>query len=229
MKKTRRMHLTKDEVESILTVARKDSKRNWCALVLALNHGCRVSELAGGRKESYKTVNGVTKHIPAMLPLQLTDIDFKNKQNTIRRLKGSRDTTQPFINHRGKPLLSDESAIREYLAERIDDGSGLLFTGQKGPLSRWTLDEMFKKYCREASAQRVEKGFPAIPEEAMHFHTIRHTTGTFISSTPDATVFKTAAWLGHANVQNAQIYWHPDSRAIGSYVQQSMVRTFAGL
>jgi|SRR6516225_1640777 integrase len=226
MNSSGRVHLKVDEIEAILRVAQKDSKRNALAICLAFNHGLRVSELAGGRKESTKVVDGVEKYTPSLLPLQLSDIDFKNKQITIRRLKGSRETTQPFIYHRGKTWLSDEAALRTYLEERIEDGSGLLFTGQKGALSRWTLEVAFRKYREEASKEREAKGKPPIPD--VSFHALKHSTGTHLSSQDGATVYKTAAWLGHANVQNAQIYWHPDQRSIGEFVQRSMVRAASG-
>jgi hypothetical protein len=84
-------------------------------------------------------------------------------------------TRQPLINHRGKPTLSDKPAIEAYLRERIDDGSGLFFTGQKGQLTRWTLGKMFRSYCQQVSSARVSRGEQAIPEEAQRFHAIKHT------------------------------------------------------
>jgi integrase len=221
----KRTHLNKDEIEQVLEYARKDSVRNWCALVIGFNHGCRVSELVGGRKQQRKS--GVL--IPAIAPLRVSDIDFKNRQITIRRLKGSRDTTQPLIDYRGKPALSDSAALKAYFAVRTDDGSGLLFVGQKGRMTRWTLNAIFREYCEAVSAERVVKGQPAIPEDAMHWHVLRHSVATMIASQPGATVFQVAAHLGHANVQNAQIYWHPDSRANGVHVQKALSSAFAGL
>src|SRR5271157_5729190 len=116
-----RMHLLPSEIEEILQLARETSSRDWAILALAFNHGCRVSELAGGT---------MTKDGIAVPPVRLVDIDMKNKQITVRRLKGSLTTTQSFVDLRGKPHLSDSAALQAYAKERIDDGSGLLFTGQ---------------------------------------------------------------------------------------------------
>lgn len=191
---------------------------------MAFNHGLRVSEVVGGRKAVQKG----EVLVPALAPLMLADIDFKNRQITIRRLKNSRDTTHPFIDQRGKPALSDTAALRAYLTERIDDGSGLLFTGQKGAMTRWTLNNIFREYCQAVSAERVKNGQPAIPEDAMHFHVMRHSVATLIANQPGATVFQVAAHLGHKNVQNAQIYWHPDDRANGAHVQRALSSAFGG-
>lgn len=160
-----RIHLTAAEMFDVIELARKTSARDWCVLVLALNHCCRVSELAGGAP--------ATATRPAILPLRLVDVEATHV--TIRRLKGSMTTRQPLINHRGKPTLSDKAAIEAYLKERIDDGSGLFFTGQKGRLTRWTLEKMFRRYCKQVSDARVARGKQAIPQDAWRFHAIKHT------------------------------------------------------
>jgi hypothetical protein len=76
---------------------------------------------------------------------------------------------------RGKPALSEVAALKAYLKVRIEDGSGALFTGQKGPMRRWTLTRMFRSYCEKVSAARVARGLAPIVKNAMHFHSIKHT------------------------------------------------------
>ena len=132
-----RVHLEMDELEELLGLARKTDARSWCILTLAFNHGLRVSECAGGAP----TIPG--KNRPAIPPLTFRDIDMKHRTIRVRRLKGSLETVQAFVEHRGKPALSDYACLRAYLAVRIDDGSNLLFTGQKGPLHRWALNRMY--------------------------------------------------------------------------------------
>lgn len=78
-------------------------------IVLAYRHGMRTSEVCG---------------------LKLADVDMKNNQLTIRRLKGSLKTTQPLSDHRGEPLLSEKKALRAWLAERGDHPSAYVFTSQ---------------------------------------------------------------------------------------------------
>ena len=88
---TQRAHLLPAEIEEILQLTRKTSGRDWAILCLAFNHGMRVSELAGG-----SVVDGVK-----FPPLRVVDIDVKNRQITIRRLKGSLITVQAFVDLRG--------------------------------------------------------------------------------------------------------------------------------
>src|ERR1700677_4844766 len=105
----KRFHLTASEILEIFELARATSARDWCVLVLALNHCCRASELAGGAP--------ATTSQPARSAVRLVDVDATHI--TIRRLKGSLTTREPFINHRGKPAVSDKPAIEAYLKERI--------------------------------------------------------------------------------------------------------------
>src|SRR4029077_18030531 len=131
-----RTHLEMDEIEELLELARKTDPRSWCILTLAFNHGLRVSECAGGAP----AIQG--KNRPAIPPLMLSDIDMRHRTVRVRRLKGSLETTQAFVEHRGKPALSDYACLKTYLMLRINDGSDFLFTGQKGPLHRWALNRM---------------------------------------------------------------------------------------
>jgi integrase len=212
----KRFHLTADEMFEVLDLARKTSARDWCVLVLALNHCCRVSELAGGAP--------ATKNRPAEPPLRLIDVEANHI--TIRRLKGSLTTRQPLINHRGRPTLSDKPAIEAYLKERIDDGSGLFFTGQKGRLTRWTLDKMFRRYCQLVSAARVVRGGQPIPDEAQRFHALKHTGVTFVVQ-GSKDLLATKDWAGHASISSTMIYAHPDARQTAQYAQSALGNAFA--
>jgi integrase len=204
-------------MEEILELARKTSTRDWAILCLALNHGMRVSELAGGSGD------GEVK----FPPLRLVDVDVKNRQITIRRLKGSLVTTQAFVDLRGKPHLSDSAALKAYLGERIDDGSGLLFTGQKGPLTRFTLNKMFHKYCEQVSVARVTRGLAPIPPTAFKFHSIKHTTAqTMIDNGAD--VYQVKAHLGHAAISSTERYLVPNQRIAHQYVQRAFGQAFSG-
>ena len=132
-----RTHLSESEMLDVLELARKTNIRDWAILVLAFHHGLRVTEV---------------------LELNLEDsINWKDRTLTVKRLKGSLTTTQPLVEMRGKPALSELVALKAYIKIRIEDGSGRLFTGQKGALRRWTLTRMFRAYCEQVSAARVAK------------------------------------------------------------------------
>src|SRR5216683_5356337 len=119
-----RTHLTENEISEILELARQTDARAWAIFVLAFNHGLRVTEVLNLRLDG--------------------DINWKDRTIRIARLKGSMTTTQMLVEMRGKPALSEIGALKAYLKIRIEDGSGRLFTGQKGPLQRWTLTRMFR-------------------------------------------------------------------------------------
>lgn len=117
-------------------------------------------------------------------------------------------------------------AIEAYLRERMDDGSGLFFTGQKGRLTRWTLGKMFRSYCQQVSSARVSRGEQAIPEEAQRFHAIKHTGVTFVAQ-GSKDLLATKDWAGHASISGTMIYAHPDARQTAQYAQSALGNAFA--
>jgi type 1 fimbriae regulatory protein FimB len=204
----KRFHLFDGEVEELCQTARDDKDyRLWCAVVFGFNHGFRVSELAGGSKNA------------GILPLQLSDIDIKERRVHVRRLKGGVDMMHHLIDLRGNVTMSDVPALREYLKVRINYGGDCLLTGQKGPMQRQTLNLLFKSLCKRVSDARQKRGLPAIPKEAMHFHALRHSIGTKLANS-SAGIFHAKNHLGHAAISSTQIYAHPDARATALRVGQ---------
>ena len=79
----------------ILERARKTNARDWVILVLAFHHGLRVTEVLELNIEG--------------------SINWKDRTLTVKRLKGSLTTTQPLVEIRGKPALSEVAALKAYL------------------------------------------------------------------------------------------------------------------
>ena len=90
--------LSQDEILKVLKAA-SDSARDLAMILIAFRHGMRASEVCG---------------------LEVKDVDIKNGEITIRRLKGSLKTTQPLADLQGQPLLSEKRVLRAWLTERGD-------------------------------------------------------------------------------------------------------------
>jgi integrase len=201
-----RTHLNEMEMLEILELARKTDARDWAMLTIGFHHGLRVTEV---------------------LQLTLADsINWKDRTITVVRLKGSMTTTQPLVEMRGKPAINELAAIKAYLKVRIDDGSGKLFTGQKGPLQRWTLTRMFREYCEKVSASRVSRGLAPIADNAMHFHTLKHTLATLLASRVD-NIFLVKTQLGHKAISSTMQYCHPDQKLAASKSKEVLTQVFA--
>ena len=216
-----RTHLEMDEIEELLELARKTDARSWCILTLAFNHGLRVSECAGGAP----AIQG--KNRPAIPPLMLSDIGMRHRTIRVRRLKGSLETTQAFVEHRGKPALSDYACLKAYLAVRINDGTGFLFTGQKGPLHRWALNRMFVELLKQVSDARIARGLQPIPASCFRFHTLKHSVATIIANRVQ-NIFTLKNHLGHASISSSMSYAHPDPRSTAAQVQHALSVAFSG-
>src|SRR5205814_1666411 len=89
--------LTKPELKSLLTVARRHSERDYWMILVTWNHGLRATET-----------------------LSLTREHLKNGRLTIQRLKGSKKTSQPM-------LLLESSETREAFTAFFTLCEGLLF------------------------------------------------------------------------------------------------------
>ena len=201
-----RTHLSESEILDVLELARKTNVRDWAILVVAFHHGLRVTEV---------------------LELNLADsINWKDRTLTVKRLKGSLTTTQPLVEMRGKPALSELAALKAYLKIRIEDGSGRLFTGQKGALRRWTLTRMFRLYCEQVSAARVLKGLAPIARNAMHFHSIKHSIATILASRVD-NIFLVKTQLGHAAISSTMHYCHPNQKLAALKSKEVLMQVFA--
>jgi type 1 fimbriae regulatory protein FimB len=85
--------LNQDELLKVLRLA-STNVRDHAMILLAFRHGMRASEICN---------------------LELRDVDLKNGQITIRRLKGSLTTTQPLADVQDSPLMSERRVLRAWL------------------------------------------------------------------------------------------------------------------
>jgi type 1 fimbriae regulatory protein FimB len=169
------VHLQPAEVLSVLRAARRKGAREWAMLLLAYKHGMRASEICN---------------------LRLSNLDLKNENILVARLKGSLRTTQALTEHRGEPLLNELKALREWLRQRRSDGSDYLFTSQKGGrLHRSQLFRLFRSVAREAG----------LASEKQHPHVLKHSIANhLISANVNLALVKQQ--LGHKSIGSTMRY-----------------------
>ena len=169
------IHLEPAELLLLLRSAKAKGAREWAMLLLAYKHGMRASEICN---------------------LRLSNLDLKNENIIVARLKGSLRTTQSLAEHRGEPLLNELKALREWLRERRDDGSDFLFTSQKGGrLHRSQVFRLFRNIARKAG----------LVAEKRHPHVLKHSIAShLVSANVNLALIKQQ--LGHKSIGSTMRY-----------------------
>ena len=188
-----RKALTPEEIIKVLKIA-SESKRNLAMTLFAYRHGMRASEVCD---------------------LRLADVDLKNGQITIRRLKGSLTTTQPLSDLPGQPLLSERRVLRAWLTERRD-ASDFVFTSQKGGrIHRSQFFRMFQYIAERAG----------LPADRRHPHCLKHSLGfALVASNVHLAIVKQA--LGHKSIASTAIYAVPTDEQVGKAVTAALASMF---
>jgi len=173
--------LSPEQVQKILKVANRRSKRDHAMILLCYKHGLRASEVCG---------------------LKIADVDMRNAKITVRRLKGSQTNEQALYNEVGNPLMSELRVLKLWLAERETWGqdSEYVFLSQKGGcMSRIQFYRLFASICEEAK----------IPGDLAHPHSLKHGLGlAMVKAGAQIMVIKQA--LGHVSLQSTAIYTSAD-------------------
>lgn len=171
----RMVFLTPEEMLGVLKVARARSVRDWSLILLAYRHGLRASEVCG---------------------LKLADIDLKAGFISVRRLKGSLQTTQPLYQHRGQPLLNEVNALRAWLRCRPKDGSDFVFTSQKG--GRLGREQFFRVFQKVAELAGLSKN-------KRHPHVLKHSLAShLVAGNVNLALVRQA--LGHRSINSTMQY-----------------------
>jgi integrase len=169
------IYLEPPELLAVLKAARAHSARSWAMILLAYKHGLRASEVCN---------------------LRLDDVDLKNGSVVVARLKGSQRTTQAITGHRGEPLLDEPKALRAWMKERENDGSGFLFTSQKGGrLDRSQFFRVFRSVAAKAG----------LPRDKQHPHVLKHSIAThLVGANVNLALIKVQ--LGHRSIGSTMRY-----------------------
>ena len=186
--------LTQDEILRVLKAA-SDSPRDLAMILLAFRHGMRASEVCG---------------------LEVKDLDLRNGEITIRRLKNSLKTTQPLADVQGQPLLSEKRVLRAWLAERRDHPSKFVFTSQKsGRVHRSQFYRIFSNAAKRAG----------LPKDKRHPHCLKHALGVaLVGANVNLAVIKQA--LGHKSIASTAIYTVPTDETAGKAVTAALASMF---
>jgi site-specific recombinase XerD len=193
MARSNRTALTPAELLKVLKVAKESSTRDWALLVTIYRHGLRASEAAA---------------------LALSDI--QDGQLTVARVKGSLKTVQPIVRHPGQPLLDESKALREWLKDRPQDGSGAIFTSRKGGhLTREQIYRIFRGYAELAN----------LPPEKRFVHVLKHSLAShLIAGNVNLAMVQVA--LGHASLSSTQAYVHVSDAQAAKASQAALMRLF---
>jgi type 1 fimbriae regulatory protein FimB len=186
--------LSQSEMLKVLRVA-SDNRRNAAMILLGFKHGMRASEVCG---------------------LELKDLDLKNGEITIRRLKGSLKTTQPIADIQGQPLLSEKRVLRAWLEERGNHPSRFVFVSQKsGRVHRSQLHRVFADIAERAG----------LPKDKRHFHCLKHSLGvSLVEANVNLAVIKQA--LGHKSIASTAFYTVPTDETAGKAVTAALASMF---
>ena len=162
-----RQFLRSDEYTKMLSLA-GGNPRDYAILQVFLQTGIRVSELAN---------------------LTIEDVDFIKPAIRVRG-KGNQER-EIALEKRGV------QALKNYLAVRTENLSGVLFLNYKGePISERGIRKLVVKYRKNAGITKRAS-----------CHTLRHTFATY-KAEKGVSPFQLQQWLGHANLNTTQIYVH---------------------
>jgi integrase len=186
--------LTHDEILKVLKAA-DDNPRDLAMILLAFRHGMRASEVCG---------------------FDLKDVDLKNGEITIRRLKGSLKTTQPLADLQGQPLLSEKRVLRAWLAERGNHPSKYVFVSQKsGKVHR---SQFYRVFSAAADKARL-------PADKRHPHVLKHSLAVaLVEQNVNLATVRVA--LGHKSIASTAIYAMPTDETAGKATLQALASTF---
>lgn len=128
--------------------------------------------------------------------IRMNDLDLTSalgrEKIYIKRLKHSNNNTLRILDAKVLNSLITYIEYRKYYGITSD----YLFPSQKGnPISRKTLDDLMKRYCRQAN----------IPPEKAHFHVLKHTRAVELAELGLDTK-EVQYWTGHKNIANTEIY-----------------------
>ena len=148
--------------------------------------------------------------------LELRDLDLRNGEITVRRLKGSLKTTQPLADVPGQPLLSEKRVLRAWLAERGNHPSKYVFTSQKsGHVHRSQFYRIFADAAERAG----------LPADKRHPHCLKHALGfTLVGANVNLAIVKQA--LGHKSIASTSVYTQPTDEMAGKAMVAAIGSTY---
>jgi type 1 fimbriae regulatory protein FimB len=176
--RSRISYMDNSQLEKFLQAAKTYGPREHAMFLFAVAHGARASEICN---------------------LRIPDINFKNEQVHIARLKGSLDSTQTLLRVKGSALFNETATLKAWLDVRKPDADDFVFNSQKGTrLSRITVYRLF----------RAIAGAAGLPETLRHPHVLKH-TAAMLMVRAGANAFLIRQHLGHRSFDSTLAYVNP--------------------
>jgi integrase len=171
-------YLSSEQLERFLKAAKEYGSREHAMFLFAVAHGARAQEIAN---------------------LRLQDVNFKNEQIHIARLKGSLSSTQNFLKVKGNGLFNEAAVLKAWLAVRKPDADQYVFNSQKSTqINRVTIYKLFKAIAKTAG----------LGEMLQHPHVLKHTTAMLMVQ-QGANAFMIRQHLGHRSFDSTLAYVNP--------------------
>lgn len=156
-------NLTREELLRLLAAAKSRRSRDWLMILVTFWHGLRASEVVG-----------------------LTAHNVRDGFLTVQRLKGSKRTTQPLIEHED-PLLDERTALFELV--RNTPANQRLFA-----ISRTHFWRLVQRYARDAG----------LPAHKAHPHVLKHSIA--MQTIHSAGIENLRQYLGHKSLSSTGEY-----------------------
>lgn len=183
------------QLTRFLNVAKEFGAREYAMFLFAVAHGARTQEIAN---------------------LKITDLDFRNEQIHIARLKGSLDSTQTMLRVKGNGLFNERAALEAWLAIRQADADTFVFNSQKSTrLNRTTIFKLFR-------AIAVKGG---LGENLRHPHVLKHTAAMLMVK-QGANAFLIRQHLGHRSFGSTLAYVNPSDSEASQAAQNAFSKAF---
>jgi integrase/recombinase XerD len=188
-------YMSAEQLERFLQAAKEYGLREYAMFLFAVAHGARAQEICN---------------------LRLSDIDFRNEQVHIARLKGSLESTQTLLKVKGNGLFNEVTALKEWLAVRPADVDNFVFNSQKSTkLNRVTVYKLFKAIARKAG----------LGETLQHPHVLKHTAAMLMVN-QGANAFLIRQHLGHRSFDSTLAYVNPSDSDASAAAAKAFSRAF---
>jgi integrase len=188
-------YMSAEQLERFLQAAKEYGLREYAMFLFAVAHGARAQEICN---------------------LRLSDIDFRNEQVHIARLKGSLESTQTLLKVKGNGLFNEVAALRDWLAVRQPDADNFVFNSQKSTkLNRVTVYKLFKAIARKAG----------LGETLQHPHVLKHTAAMLMVQ-QGANAFLIRQHLGHRSFDSTLAYVNPSDSDASAAAAKAFSQAF---